>query len=131
MKVWAMTESEASTTSDTWTSNMKCGFLRMFTQKRSGRLHMKRQREAPVTAAVITAFVFSPSGENLIIRITSMNSLESGRHFTCESACLRCNRVQHEIITGVERRLWVYLEQYLQLSFYITAPYDPDLAAVT
>ena len=38
MKVWAMTESEASTTSATCTSKMKWGFFRMLTQKRRGRL---------------------------------------------------------------------------------------------
>lgn len=38
MKVWAMTESTASTCSDAWTSKMNCGFLMMLIQKRRGRL---------------------------------------------------------------------------------------------
>lgn len=44
MKVWAMTDNEASTTSDTWMSKMKLGFFRMFTQKRRGRLPRKGTR---------------------------------------------------------------------------------------
>lgn len=43
MKVWAMTEREASTTSDTWTSKVKWGFLRMFTQNLRGRLQWRKR----------------------------------------------------------------------------------------
>lgn len=38
MKVWAMTARMASTLSDTRTSNMSCGFFRVFTQNRNSRL---------------------------------------------------------------------------------------------
>lgn len=92
MKVWAMTESEASTTSDTWTSKMKWGFLRMFTQNRRGRLHgEKRARKRLVVV------IASECGK--------ISSIESGRHFMCKSTCLRCNWVQHKIITGMEKSL--------------------------
>lgn len=44
MKVCERTCSEASTTSVAWMSKMKCGFLRMFTQKRISRLRMEGYR---------------------------------------------------------------------------------------
>lgn len=44
MKVWAMTDREASTTSVTWTSKMKWGFFKMFTQNRRGRLKKQTHR---------------------------------------------------------------------------------------
>ena len=42
MKVWEMTCSDASTTSVTWTSKMKWGFLRMFTQNLEGKLRRQK-----------------------------------------------------------------------------------------
>lgn len=50
MKVCAMTDSEASTTSWTCTSKMKWGFLRMFTQNRSGKLRQRDSGERPGTS---------------------------------------------------------------------------------
>lgn len=43
MKVCAMTDKEASTTSWTWTSKMKWGFFSMFTQNLRGRLQSKEK----------------------------------------------------------------------------------------
>lgn len=105
MKVWAMTESEASTTSDTWTSKVKWGFLRMFTQNRKGRLRGGKGGEKAVHHRGCYHYYCFRMGENLINHITSMNSFESGRHFMCESTCLRCNWVQYKVITGMERSL--------------------------
>lgn len=117
MNVWAMTESEASTTSDTWTSKVKWGFLRMFTQNRRGRLRGgKKGAESSRSARLLSLLLLWNGGENLINRITSVNSFESGRHFMCESTCLRCNWVQYKIITGMEESLFRRC-QFIQNTF--------------
>lgn len=49
MKVWAMTDSTASTWSEFCTSKMNCGFLRMLIQKRSGKLVEKEKKQTKNT----------------------------------------------------------------------------------
>lgn len=47
MKVCAITDKEASTTSWTWTSKMKWGFFKMFTQNLSGKLWRRQRNRQP------------------------------------------------------------------------------------
>lgn len=44
IKVWAMTDSTASTWSEFCTSKMNCGFLRILIQNRSGKLLGKTRK---------------------------------------------------------------------------------------
>lgn len=48
MKVWAITDSEASTTSVTCTSKMKWGFFRMLTQNLRGKLYKHTHTHNPI-----------------------------------------------------------------------------------
>lgn len=96
MKVWAMTDNEASTTSDTWMSKMKLGFFRMFTQKRRGRLE-ERDKKAPCYCNI-------PASDQLFFQFIKQ-VLERWRRFTREPS-LRHNRVQYIATTAIDRRLF-------------------------
>lgn len=97
MKVWAMTDNEASTTSDTWMSKMKLGFFRMFTQKRRGRLSRKGTRKHRVTVIFQhqISYYF-----NLLHKFLNFEGV------SCENTSLRHNWVQYIVTTRIERRLF-------------------------
>lgn len=100
MKVWAMTDSEASTTSDTWTSKMKWGFLRMFTQNLKGRLRWSKW--GTTHHSYYSRYRYR-MWKNLAI--TSVNSFTSGKRFMWKSTWERCNWVHYKVITGMEESL--------------------------
>lgn len=119
MKVWAMTESEASTTSDTWTSKMKWGFLRMFTQNRRGRLYRKKSKK----------MVFRRGCYCFRIQENLINWVREAFHLREHLPEVQLSAVQDNNRDGEKPFLYVpvYSEQYSPLSLYITISYDTDL----
>lgn len=122
MKVWAITDSEASTTSDTWMSKIKLGFFRMFTQKRRGRLQRKRTGKQRITV------LFQ---HQINYHFDLLNEVLNAGGISCENTSLR---VQSGAGHGNNRDgeeaffyMSVYLERFLGLALNITISYQTDL----